>query len=87
MHPLSYYIESEVSTDLMSHHGCYLQNATDQQLRELLSCYAAAMCSARETDVEAVLICQALTVYLHDRAINPRISRSSVPGGESWVSS
>jgi hypothetical protein len=45
------------------------------------------MCSARETDVEAVLICQALTVYLHDRAINPRISRSSVPGGESWVSS
>lgn len=86
MHPLSYYTEAPIAIELMSRYGCYLQSATDQTLRELLSCYAAAMCAARQTDMDIANLCIALATYIQHRASSP-ISRSTVSGGELWASS
>jgi hypothetical protein len=84
--PLSFYTTCPEAQMLAEHHGEFLQNATDQQLRELLTCYAAGMTSARCSDMEVLHLMQALIAFLEHRIHQPivRIEHTSSTG-EAWV--
>ena len=69
--PLSFYTTSPIAQALTAQHGEYLQKATEQQLRELLTCYAAAMTAARSSDFETLHLISALAGYLEARISLP----------------
>lgn len=84
--PLSFYTTSPIAQALTEQHGEYLEKATEQQLRELMTCYSAGMVAARSSDLDSLHLISALAGYLEHRTYQPIIRIESTGSvGEPWV--